>query len=241
MRVFLVLFAGLLALPITANAQRYDEHHDDRGHDREVVCESKRGGYKECYTDFRRTPRIEQVLSNSDCHEGTSWGHRPGMVWVSRGCRAVFAERGGRASWGDDRGQVRCESQDRRTRRCTKPFRGPAELVNQLSRTNCVEGRNWGQDRRGIWVDGGCRAVFGESYRVTGGHWGGGRNRDYSVECESKRDRYRRCNWDTGFGIPYLVDQYSSSPCVRNRSWGYDVRQGYVWVDKGCRALFSGR
>ena len=89
-------------------------------------------------------------------------------------------------------------------------------------------------------MTGGCRAVFGESYRSSGSHWRPS-GRDYAVECESRDNRYRRCDWDRGAGTPYLVDQYSSSPCVRNRSWGYDTRQGYVWVDKGCRALFSSR
>lgn len=236
MRTLLLLLAGVLALPMSAEAQRYDRHGSD-----EVTCESRRGGYKECFTDFRRAPRIVHVLSERNCREGESWGHRPGMVWVSRGCRAVFAERGGGGGWGNDRGTVRCESEDRRTQHCRKPFRGPAEVIDQLSRTRCIEGDTWGQDRRGIWVSGGCRAIFGEGYRVSGGHWRPSHGRDFAVECQSRDNRYARCDWDPSYGTPYLVDQYSSSPCVRNRSWGYDTRRGYVWVDKGCRALFGGR
>ncbi|MCB1590165.1 MAG: DUF3011 domain-containing protein, partial [Xanthomonadales bacterium] len=34
------------------------------------------------------------------------------------------------------------------------------DIQRQLSRTECRYGRNWGWDSRGIWVDGGCRAVF---------------------------------------------------------------------------------
>ena len=33
-------------------------------------------------------------------------------------------------------------------------------LVRQISKTPCVEGRNWGWNRAGVWVDGGCEAVF---------------------------------------------------------------------------------
>jgi hypothetical protein len=214
-----------------------DEYHGGG----EIRCESKRGGYKECYTGYRQPPQLVRQLSDASCREGSSWGHRPGMVWVSRGCRGVFAELAG-YDWGHEgRAEVRCESRDRRHRECRKSFRGPAVVVQQLSDTRCVEGRNWGQGRGVIWVDNGCRAVFAEGYRPSGPHWGGGQGSGYEQFCESRSDRYQRCNWDRSAGIPFLVDQISSAPCVRNRSWGYDLRQGYIWVDHGCRGRFAGR
>jgi Protein of unknown function (DUF3011) len=33
-------------------------------------------------------------------------------------------------------------------------------LVRQRSDTDCILGRTWGYDPRGIWVDRGCRADF---------------------------------------------------------------------------------
>jgi Protein of unknown function (DUF3011) len=34
------------------------------------------------------------------------------------------------------------------------------EVTNQRSGSPCVQGQTWGWDRRGIWVDRGCRADF---------------------------------------------------------------------------------
>lgn len=33
-------------------------------------------------------------------------------------------------------------------------------LVEQTSDTRCVQGENWGVDRRGVWVDQGCAGRF---------------------------------------------------------------------------------
>ena len=55
---------------------------------------------------------------------------------------------------------VRCESQDKRQRRCNVQVSRGVDIVRQLSDTRCVQGQNWGWDRGGIWVRGGCRAEF---------------------------------------------------------------------------------
>lgn len=211
-----------------------------------VTCESREGGYRECYSGFRYQPVLVRQLSDSSCVEGRSWGHRPGSIWVSRGCRAVFEESRGGGGWaGGD--SITCESRDGRYRECGAGFRGPVQLVEQLSSSQCVEGSSWGRTRGGVWVDRGCRARFASYYGGAGGnayqgggYWqpsGGG----YSVECESKDNRQRICNWDWSTGTPYLLDQLSNSPCVRGRSWGYDQRRGVLWVDQGCRAVFGAR
>ena len=56
--------------------------------------------------------------------------------------------------------QVTCESQQEATERC--PLNGPSSvtLAEQISKTPCIEGRNWGVDGNAIWVSGGCRARF---------------------------------------------------------------------------------
>ncbi len=209
-----------------------------------VTCESRDGGYRECYTGFRYPPVLVRQISNSTCIEGRSWGHRPGAVWVSRGCRGVFDEGGGTGAggWGSD--EVVCESRDGRYRECQTGFRGPVQLVEQLSSSSCVEGRSWGRTRGGVWVDRGCRGRF-SSYYGGGDYDGGGHWDDddggYTIECESRDNRHRTCSWDWNAGTPYIVDQLSSSPCVRGRSWGYDRNQGVLWVDQGCRAVFGSR
>lgn len=209
-----------------------------------VTCESREGGYRECYSGFRGRPELVRQLSDSSCVEGRSWGHRPGSIWVSRGCRGVFEERGGGGGWTGGGDSVVCESRDGRYNECGTGFRGPVELVEQYSSSQCVEGRSWGRTRGGVWVDRGCRARFASYYGGGGGYDGGGyweASGGYTIECESKDNRYRRCSWDWNAGTPYLLDQLSNSPCVRGRSWGYDQRQGVLWVDQGCRAVFGSR
>ena len=54
-----------------------------------------------------------------------------------------------------------CESRDFRRNYC--PAGGTiasARLVQQPSRSACVQGRTWGFDSNGIWVDRGCGGLF---------------------------------------------------------------------------------
>ncbi len=154
---------------------RGGSEHGDRGNRSRVVrCESASGRSNLCMMDTRRGVELVRQLSRSACIRERSWGWTDQGVWVSGGCRAEFRSRGG----GNDGeptqvGQsVRCESVDGRERHCPVETRGGVRLVRQLSRTACIEGRNWGYDRQGVWVDGGCRADF-----ETGGgqdpRWGG--------------------------------------------------------------------
>ncbi|MCA3713166.1 MAG: DUF3011 domain-containing protein [Phenylobacterium sp.] len=57
---------------------------------------------------------------------------------------------------------VTCASQDYRRSWCPVYSPGRVWLDRQYSsgRGACIEGSTWGRDRRGIWVDGGCRARF---------------------------------------------------------------------------------
>lgn len=60
-----------------------------------------------------------------------------------------------------DQQTVRCESQDGRQRFCPVDVgRARVELTRQLSRGECRFARNWGYDRRGVWVNDGCRGEF---------------------------------------------------------------------------------
>jgi len=55
---------------------------------------------------------------------------------------------------------TRCESRSNRRSYCAADTRGGVTLARQLSQAQCVQGRNWGFDARGIWVEGGCRGEF---------------------------------------------------------------------------------
>jgi DUF3011 family protein len=125
-------------------------------------------------------------------------------------------------------------------------------LVRQVSKTPCVEGRNWGWNRAGVWVDGGCDGVFRVQRRWSGGGGSGpgpgpgpgpwqpgpGWDQTINVRCASGGYNYNLCQVDTGRGSRVFVSrQISKTPCVEGRTWGWN-RAG-VWVDAGCEAVFT--
>jgi hypothetical protein len=203
-----------------------------------ILCESVRERYSECLTGFRNPPRIARQLSRGSCVEGRTWGHRPGMVWVSGGCRAEFIEAA--PVGGGQLAEVRCESV-RGYRECNVPFRGQVELLRQTQQSSlCVEGRTWGQRPGVIWVDRGCGGFFAEGYRPSGGFHDPRQFDNYTIDCESLSSAYTLCSWNDRYGAPVLIEQYSFKPCVEGISWGYSQRRG-LWVDAGCRGRFGSR
>ena len=182
--------------------------------------------------------QLEYYLDRSDA--GWSLGQ------ISRDIASHSRNRGG---WVPQRGwiarEVVCTSIDRRYRECQVPFRGRAVVTHQISDTNCVEGRTWGQRNGRIWVNHGCRARFGivrndVARRNDNRRYDNRRNDDLTdrtVVCASNRGAYRECR--TGFrGDVYLSRRLNnSSACVEGRTWGQ--RPGSVWVRGGCRAQFE--
>jgi hypothetical protein len=63
--------------------------------DREIrfSCESADKRYQFCQVDVggRGQARLLRQLSGSPCEEGYSWGWNRAGVWVSKGCRGLFA------------------------------------------------------------------------------------------------------------------------------------------------------
>lgn len=58
-------------------------------------------------------------------------------------------------------GTIVCESHGYRRNFCRVDTEGRVRLVREISHGNlCRQGRGWGFDNRGIWVDRGCRGVF---------------------------------------------------------------------------------
>lgn len=145
-----------------------DNGYPGDGYGRSIRCESDDRRTRHCSIDTRGGVRISRRLSKAPCIEGRSWGYDRRGVWVSEGCRAEFVvgagggnRPGNRPGNSGDAGRVvRCESEDQRQRRCDANVRRGVDIMRQLSRTRCVQGQNWGWDRGGIWVTGGCRAEF---------------------------------------------------------------------------------
>lgn len=204
---------------------------------RAALCESSDRDYRECATGFLNPPVLDRQLSSTRCVEGRNWGHRPGMVWVSNGCRAQFVES---APAIGQLPEITCQSV-RGYRECNVAFRGPATLLRQLRGSSlCIEGRTWGQRPGLIWVDRGCSGVFAESYRPSGGFYNPSDYSNYYVDCSSLDNNYAICSWSPSNGLPVLIEQYSRQPCIQDVSWGYTPRRG-LWVDRGCRARFGSK
>ena len=137
-----------------------------------------------------------------------------------------------------------CASDDMRRHYCNADTRGGVRLVRQRSDAACIQGRTWGYDRRGVWVDRGCRADFAADDRYSGrdrgrdrdyGRGGGGRDVQ-TFYCESGDMRRHWCSEGLN-GTVRLVRQRSDAACIQGRTWGRD--RGGVWVDRGCRADFE--
>jgi hypothetical protein len=155
--------------------------------------------------------------------------------------------------------EIYCASDNGRINYCGADTRGGVRLIRQRSDAPCISGRTWGYDRRGIWVDRGCRAEFitGTNYRDRGydrdrdRDRDRGRDRDYDRDRGRDRDRFvQNFYCESGDGKRHycaegargevrLIRQRSGSPCILNRTWGRD--QNGVWVDRGCRADFEVR
>lgn len=142
--------------------------------------------------------------------------------------------------------QIRCESWQFQPARCPTGGRGRAQLV-QVIAGNCIEGRTWGSDRGGIWVNGGCRAIFtsfgGGGYPGPGGYPGGGYpgpgggypdGQPVEVTCQSWQ--YQPTSCPVGPARRADIVQLLGGNCIQGQTWGLD--RGALWVNGGCRARF---
>ena len=243
------------AMPASAAPQYYGSNYGSND-GASIRCESNDGRTRDCATGGGRVV-LERQISRSACIEGRTWGYSRNGIWVGEGCRADFRVLGygggnqggnyggnyGSNDYGNDQ-VVRCESNDGRNRTCPMDTRGGVQLVRKISKGACIEGRDWGYNRNGVWVADGCRADF----RSGGGYNGNSGNNGYYgnngnhhgiggtvFRCESNDGRTRECAANTRAGVQ-LVRVISKAPCVQGRTWGYG-RNG-IWVSQGCRAEF---
>ncbi len=142
-------------------------------------------------------------------------------------------DRGGGGGGGDrdyrpGPGGIVCTSNNGERVYCEADTRDGVQMVRQIGGAPCVEGRTWGFDRRGIWVDRGCRAEF---RIVPRGDFG-----ERRVTCASNNGERVFCESDNRGRVVRMARQISGSPCQEGRTWGWDGRG--IWVDRGCRAEF---
>jgi len=123
-----------------------------------IYCASDDMNRNWCPADSRFGVRLVRQRSEAPCVLNQTWGYGQRGIWVDRGCRADFRIAG---DW-DARAAALfyCASDDMRRHGCSIDTRDGVFIVRQRSEADCVYNRTWGYDRRGIWVDGGCRADF---------------------------------------------------------------------------------
>lgn len=163
------------------------------------------------------------------------------LTFVALSCVGLRAQSGITAQNGRS---VTCASDDGKRHLCQVNTQYGVRMTNQRSGSPCIEGQTWGYNKKGIWVDRGCRADFwlGGGYHGGGhqggggGYPGGGYPNGQQITCSSNDGKRNFCNADTNRGVR-LVNQRSGSPCVQGQTWGFN--QKGIWVDRGCRADFQ--
>jgi len=209
-------------------------------------CESVDYRDDYCPAETRRGVRLVRELSDTACVIGRNWGYDRGGVWVTAGCAAEFeiGNHGDGYGWGygyNNDGYLSCESHDYEREHCRVNTRGSVVLVNQTSRSACIEGRSWGWDHSGVWVSDGCAGEFrigddGEVADHDDDAHDDGLSTGDTVVCRS-RDRGRSyCLVDARGYDATLIRRIGDAPCVDGESWGSD-RRG-IWVANGCAAEF---
>jgi hypothetical protein len=162
-----VLFSGSVSI---ARAQ-------DHGRGDAVTCESRDMGRSRCAVPWSDARLVDQI-SDTRCVRDQNWGIDRRGLWVDRGCAGRFVAAGGR-DHGDDHGDrdhggwrpepgwdsrfsVACESRDFQYHFCAVDLGGAGRVsvARQISGSACIEGRTWGSNRAGVWVNQGCAAEF---------------------------------------------------------------------------------
>ncbi|WP_433965709.1 DUF3011 domain-containing protein [Tunturiibacter gelidiferens] len=129
--------------------------------------------------------------------------------------------------------RITCSSNDGRRNWCDIGPSRDVRMARQISGSPCVRDSTWGVDRRGLWVDRGCRAEF-----IIGRGGSPPPPPARIVTCSSNDGRRNWCDIGPSRDVR-LSRQISGSPCVRDSTWDLD-RRG-LWVDRGCRADFRVR
>ncbi len=191
---------------------------------------------------------ISQAGRTLDIPDGTSRDGARVQLYDLNGDsnqRFIFRRVAGRAwDWDRERdrdfdrgappGSITCSSNNGERVYCEADTRYGVQLVRQISGSPCREGYTWGADRRGIWVDRGCRAIFALNPPPPPPR--GGDYRENVIRCSSNNGERVYCEVDTRDRRIEMVRQISGSPCRLGETWGWD-RRG-IWVDRGCRADF---
>jgi len=139
----------------------------------------------------------------------------------------------GRSTYVNNAGDVvHCVSTESGRTYCGAPHR--RYVIVGDAPAECVRGKTWDYDDRGVWVTGGCRADFSyEGNEVTS------RSTYVSdsgrvVHCVSTESGRTYCG---GYHAHYVISGTPDPVCVEGRTWGFDKRG--IWVTGGCKGDFT--
>ena len=261
MRRHLFLIAAALATfaASLATAHSNPGMPDDRyAQTRIVRCQSPQGRRTFCPVPNVAQARVSRQLSRSGCIRGRTWNYSNRGLWVSGGCRADFAvtlARGYQSPNAVVRDDHYVDS-DGRLIHCESTASGRTYCGDGHSRysmagnrdPDCIEGRTWGSDSRGVWVSGDCDAQFsatpyegGYGYENSGAVSGAEEVEhthtvdEYGqvIHCQSTADGRTYCGERDS---RYVMSGSPDPDCVEGETYGYDSRG--IWVSGDCDAQF---
>lgn len=202
-----------------------------------VRCESSGGARTQCPIPQPAQVSLSRLISSTPCKQNENWGVSGGSIWVTAGCRAEFTVTVASVQPPvTPPTRVTCESKRGDRQKCPVPAGSTIRMVRQLSTNPCKLNETYGQGSDYLWVDEGCRAEFEATQPSYGGGIGGGPVT--RITCESSGNAQRSCPFPKG-STARFVSQLSNQPCVLNRSYGLSTT--FVWVSRGCRAVFEVR
>jgi hypothetical protein len=130
---------------------------------------------------------------------------------------------------------IKCESNNGRRNYCGNYDPDQVRFERQISGSPCVQGRSWGVDRRGLWVDNGCRAFFRVRSRGDRNEGGGGYaddnpnawwNRDPN-DTWPPRGNWHGGKWESGGACFYKDRGFGGSYFCMRRGEARDYLPGY--------------
>jgi hypothetical protein len=231
-----------------ASAQTYPSYAygngDGYGQARTVRCESIDSRQQRCRIDANGEVRIARQLSRQMCIQGRNWDYSRGEIRVSGGCRADFVVMGDDRRYDDrryddrrygDRNDrqgrdqvVRCDARGQGRSYCGDAY-GQYTMVGYRN-GNCIEGRTFGQDSRGLWVSGNCNAQFRRLHDGNRDDYG---RQDAYIRCVSNSSGRSYCG---DANTRYTLRDTSNRYCVEGRTYGTDQRG--LWVSNPCQGEF---
>lgn len=191
-------------------------------------CDGRHQQKTHCPADTNAGVMIES--EEPDCQFDSTWGFDQNSVWVDERCETSF-----RVAVGPAQGRaIRCDwVEDGPRRFCALDTRGGVTLEQSVGVSACVFGSSWGLADGGVWVDGGCSALFRADSVATNGTLGAP---PVELACGAPGGGEDFCPALGTLDVT-LVSDTSDGRCVEGAGWRATAHG--VFVSNGCVGLFE--